>query len=563
MKDFAENNKKLLIGAGIASTALAAGIYFMRRGTVKNINSTPLYFQWKYDEDFTKQNISLYKEEAIRRSQLIENVKYKLFLSFGKKEGYSGKLTTQFNLKTHDFKEEDLFFDFQGKAVAGMTINGVETDHLFKGQRVYLNKDNIKEGKNTVELKFKNTYVQNSAGLHWFQDPEDERVYLFSHLEPFFCNRIFPCFDQPDIKAPLSLTVYCPDHNWVAVGNGKFRERFDLKTPKGKELVTNEDLQGLLKSDKGSFHVFEDTPLQSTYIYGFMAGEYHHFNNDDPEAQVPMKIFCRQSMKDQVPYKEKFRVVKEGIKFYENYFNVKYPFDKYDQIFCPEFRIGAMENIGVITFSERFLRKESEMSSELRTKHMYVTLHELAHMWFGDLVTMRWWEDLWLKESFADFMGALCISTVPELQNFKNTESFFLAFKFIALEFDSRFTTHPILAPIKHTEDAVNVFDPISYDKGASFIRMTNYMIGEKVMQEAAGNYLRKFQYQNTELSDFIECLGEAYKKAHDDDFDINKWTDSWLKTKGMNVIDIRITYTDDGKSIYFKRYSNVINYLI
>ena len=255
-------------------------------------------------------------------------------------------------------------------------------------------------------------------------------------------------------------------------------------------------------------------------------------------------------MKDYVDYKEQFRVVKEGIRFFEKYFDYPYPFDKYDQIYCPEFRIAAMENIGAITFTENFLIKQSEKSSEQLTRHMYVVLHELSHMWFGDLVTMKWWEDLWLKESFADYMGAMCISQAPSLTNYKNTEWIFIKFKFIGLKFDSRETTHPILAPIKNTEDATSVFDPISYDKGASFILMASYMLGEKVLQEAVQNYLKKFQFKNTVLSDFISWLEEAYMNHHKEKFDLQAWTDTWLKTKGLNILTPRITLSEDGKQI-------------
>ena len=263
-----------------------------------------------------------------------------------------------------------------------------------------------------------------------------------------------------------------------------------------------------------------------------------------------MKIFCRQSVKEMVPFREQFRVVKEGMNFFGNYFNLKYPFDKYDQIYCPEFRIGAMENIGAITFSEKFLVPLDERTSEHDTRHMYVALHELSHMWFGDLVTMKWWEDLWLKESFADFMGATCITQAPALANFKNSECLFIGFKFIALDFDSRYFTHPILAPIKHTEDAANVFDQISYDKGASFILMASYMVGQKVMQEATSKYLNKYKYKNTVLNDYIDCMEEAYKNHHNDNFNVRAWTDTWLKTKGLNILEPRISLSANGKTI-------------
>jgi len=252
VKNFYDDNKPLVIGAGVAAAALAAGIYFMRSSTTKvQQRSQPLFFRWMYDKGASSKNdkveISLYKTEAMVRSQLIKDVKYNLFLSFGLKDGFKGQITTNFKLNSEEFKDGDLFLDFQGKAIADFKINGKYVDCRYEDQRVYFPKDHLKVGKNEVSLKFKNTYVTNSAGLHWFQDPTDDRVYLFSHLEPFFCHRIFPCFDQPDIKAPLSLAVHCPKREWVAIANGKFKERFDYDTK-------NEKVSGFLTATTINLH---------------------------------------------------------------------------------------------------------------------------------------------------------------------------------------------------------------------------------------------------------------------------------------------------------------------
>jgi aminopeptidase N len=340
---------------------------------------------------------------------------------------------------------------------------------------VFFPKEKLTEGANTVSLKFKNTYVNNSAGLHWFEDPANQKVYIFSHLEPFFCHRVFPCFDQPDVKAPLKLTMHCPLTEWVAIGNGTLKEKHDFETEEAQKFISDNSLEDLVGMESGSIHFFNETPAQSSYIYALMAGEYHCFENDDPEAQVPMRIFVRETLKQHVNHKEMFRVVKEGIKFYEDFFGYPYPWGKYDQIYCPEFRISAMENIGAITFTELFVSDPKEMTTLFRTRIYYVVLHELSHMWFGNLVTMKWWEDLWLKESFADFMSALCINTVDALSNFECREGIFLSFSTMAMDFDETPATHPILSNVKNTEDATNVFDHISYRKGARFI---NFLVG-------------------------------------------------------------------------------------
>lgn len=482
LKEFYQENKKLVIGAGVATVAISAGAILLKgKKRIAYKDPTPLFFRWKHDPDFKKENISLYQTESIRRAELISDVKYNLFLSLAFKEGFNGRLITEFSINSEEFKDDEVFLDFQGQAIAEFEVNGESVPPKFERQRVFLPKDHLVNGKNRVSFIFKNTYVQNSAGLHWFSDPVDDKVYLFSHLEPFFCHRIFPCFDQPDIKAPLTLSVHCPSEEWVAIGNGKHLSKHSIDSPEAKCFIARNKLGDILRTQSGSLHFFSDSPLQSSYIYGFFIGSYHCFENTDPDSPTPMKLYVRQTMKDEIDPEERFRVITEGIKFYEDYFEYKFPFEKYDQIYCPEFRIGAMENVGAISFNENFLGKESELTSEAKTRHSYVALHELSHMWFGDLVTMKWWNDLWLKESFADYMSATCISSVSSLANYKNSECIFLKLKFSALEFDSRSTTHPILAQIKHTEDATSVFDQISYHKGASFIRLMSNMFGEEV----------------------------------------------------------------------------------
>ena len=258
-------------------------------------------------------------------------------------------------------------------------------------------------------------------------------------------------------------------------------------------------LKNLVNSDeKFWLHKFEQCPAISTYIYNMCAGQFDVIENPDKDAVVPMRIFLRASKRDNIDDTELFRVVNEGIKFYEEYTGVKYPWQKYDQIFCPEFRIGAMENVGAITFNDGYLQPKDATTDYLRLMLHYVALHELAHMWFGDLVTMEWWNDLWLKESFADFMAGTNITRNPAFANYKNSDQLFLNFLLHALSADIKKTTHPIQSVVNNTEDAVNVFDQISYEKGASFIKQLSNFVGEKVLTDGMNEYFTKFALKNT-----------------------------------------------------------------
>ena len=291
LKEFYDENKKLVVGVGAASVALSFGALWIRSKTrpLKQYNyPSPLFFNWKYDKDFVKENISLYKVEAEKRSELISDVTYDLFLSLALRKEFNGKLTTQFYLKSKEFEEDDIFMDFQGRAMVHQ-INGKPSKGEFKGHRIYLPRDELKRGYNQVTIMFKNTYVQNSAGLHWFQDPADDNIYLFSHLEPFFCHRIFPCFDQPDLKAVLALSVHTPSKDWVAIGNASLKTKYDLESDEAQKYLTENNIKDILKARSGSLHLFNKSPLQSSYIYGFHFGDYHCFENTDLDAQVPMK----------------------------------------------------------------------------------------------------------------------------------------------------------------------------------------------------------------------------------------------------------------------------------
>ncbi|MFH1325349.1 MAG: aminopeptidase N, partial [archaeon] len=346
------------------------------------------------------------------------------------------------------------------------------------------------------------------SGLHQFIDPEDKSEYLFSDFEPYQAHRMFPCFDQPDLKAVFNLTVEAP-RDW--------------------EIISNE--KGNVKKGKTKIAKFNETKKISTYLFHVSAGNYEYF--DDSYKGMRMRIYFRKTMKKLIPREEMFRVTKQGLKFYSNFFNYPYPFSKYDQIFVPEFNSGAMENPGAITFTESYLVRHKPTRTD-RAKLANTITHEMAHMWFGDLVTMKWWDDLWLNESFADFMSYL---VMVKATDFKDAWEDFYARKSWAYYQDQLITTHPIVANAEDTDIAFANFDGISYAKGASVLKQLMFYIGEKNFRKGVRNYFKKYQWQNTELKDFLKCLEEVYKD------DVAKWFDNWIKTTGVNSVTADINF--------------------
>ena len=316
----------------------------------------------------------------------------------------------------------------------------------FERHRIYLPADLLLAGgQNTVQFEFKNTYVTNSAGLHYYKDPKDQKVYIYSHLEPFFCHRFFPCFDQPSVRAALKLSVVVPSADWNLIANGEETavKRTQVRSPEAQRVISESQFD-LLTTD-GYLWDFKECPPISSYIYCLCAGEFTEIKNQAADAPTPMRIFVRESKADYVDSAEVFRLISEGIPFYKVLFGYEFPFAKYDMIYVPEFRIGAMENVGAVTFTDKVLIPKDERTDSSDFMHAYIHLHELAHMWFGDLTTMHWWNDLWLKESFADFCSVTCMSETASIKaRYPDPELRFLDFMANALSADLKPTTHPI-----------------------------------------------------------------------------------------------------------------------
>ncbi|XDD46450.1 aminopeptidase N [Leptospira sp. WS39.C2] len=456
--------------------------------------------------NFTSPKYHLTLQEAEYRYETIENIKYNLDIQLSPKESFTGKVNIQFVGK----KIRDLRLDyFQGEIKSIIFNDEPLNDFVYKNGQIQLPSDRLMIGNNTLSITFETPYAKTGNGLHKFVDPDDKETYIYSQFEAFHANKMFPCFDQPDLKANFQLQVTAPK-NWKVIST-------TLPTSVNK----NDNPDELT-------HNFPESKKISTYVFSLHAGPYQVW--EDKFESIPLRLFVRKTLAKYVEPKDWFTFTKEGFAFFNSYFGIPYPFEKYDQIIVPEFNFGAMENVAAVTFSERFVSRAS-MTRSQRENLSDVVLHEMAHMWFGNLVTMKWWNGLWLNESFATYMASLAQAKNSEFQ--ETWISFFEKMKQWAYEEDGFSTNHPVEAKVNDTEEAFTQFDGITYGKGASVLKQLVFFIGEESFQKGVQNYLRKYSYSNSTLHDFLKELEFV------SGFSMKKWSKDWLETKGTNQITL------------------------
>lgn len=443
--------------------------------------------------------------EARARKTRLSDVAYQLRVKIGDNEDiFSGRSQIFFQLKDAG---QPLRVDFFEGTVSKITMNGQAVPLTAKQKYwIELPVQVLKIGSNNLEIEFTQSYSKQGQGLHRFKDPKTSEVFLYSQFETFDANRFMPCFDQPDLRSTLSLQVEAPD-SWQVITTTL--ETGKVPTKNGFQLWT-----------------FEKTPQISTYLFSLHAGPYKVWT--DRYEDIPLRIFARPSMAAFVPVKEWFQVTKQGLKFFNEYFAYKYPFKKYDQLFVPEFNAGAMENVGAVTFTENYLPR-STPTREQRKGAIETLLHEMAHMWFGNVVTMSWWNDLWLNESFATYMANLAMVESTEYKD--GWVDFFVGAKTWAYWEDALPTTHPIEAPIPNVKSAFANFDGITYGKGAAVLKQLSAYMGAEQFRRGLQLYIRKHAFQNTELKDFIGSL-QAFTTN-----DLNLWADRWLRQSGTDQV--------------------------
>ncbi|MEU6541980.1 aminopeptidase N [Streptomyces sp. NPDC046859] len=410
------------------------------------------------------------------------------------------------------------FADLIAPRVTSVSLNGRDLDpsEVFDGSRIVL-EDLAADNELVVDAQC--AYSRTGEGLHRFVDPEDGEVYLYTQYEPADSRRVFANFEQPDLKAPFRFEVRAPEQ-WTVWSNG------------AGELAD------------GVWRFAETKPI-STYITCVVAGPYHYVTDsytrelaDGGRLEIPLGAMCRKGLAPHFDADDVFLITKQGLDFFHDHFDYPYPFGKYDQAFVPEYNLGAMENPGLVTFREEYIfrGKVTRASYEGRANTI---LHEMAHMWFGDLVTMEWWDDLWLKESFADFMGTFANVGATRFKDawitFANRR------KAWAYRADQLPSTHPITADIRDLEDAKLNFDGITYAKGASVLKQLAAYVGQDAFLEGARRYFKRHAYGNTRLGDLLSVLEETSGR------DMGAWARSWLQTAGVNALTPQVLLDPEG----------------
>ena len=467
----------------------------------------------------------LTREEARERAGLVTVDSYEVDLDFTRGgEEFGSTCVVRFACSQAG---ANTYVDLVAERIHEVTLNGVPLDVSgFVGDRLELPglaADNVL----TVSGDF--AYTHESRGVHRSVDQADGKVYLFTEFFPAEARRVFAAFDQPDLKATFAFTVTAPDH-WLVLSNSATPE--PEPTPGRPGAAT---------------WSFPPTPRLSSYVASFVAGEYAYVQDTFTTRrgqQIPLGVACRASLAEHLEAEDMFEITKQGLDFYTDLFDMDFPFTKYDQIFVPEFYAGAMENAACVTFSEVYLFR-SRTSIVMYEQRARTVLHEMAHMWFGDLVTMRWWGDLWLNESFADFCGTYACTEAT-----KFTDAWVLYSiqrKTWGYEQDRQPSTHPIVADAPSLGVAVANFDGISYAKGGSTLKQLVAYVGTKEFFAGVRAYFAEHAWNNAEFADLLAALEAASGK------DLRDWAEAWLETAGPSTLRAEFEVDDTDRFTSFR----------
>ncbi|MDT0403676.1 aminopeptidase N [Streptomyces edwardsiae] len=442
----------------------------------------------------------LTRDEAQNRARLLDVHRYtiELDLTTGD-ETFDSRTLITFSART----DADTFVELKPAELRSVTLDGqpLDTDSL-DGNRLPLK--NLTAGAHELRVDASMRYSRTGEGMHRFTDPTDGETYVYTQLFLDDVQRVFAAFDQPDLKAVFELTVTAPRH-WTVLANG----------------ITEHTGDGVWRAAA--------TPLISTYLVAVAAGPWHSVRTE--HRGLPFGIHCRRSLAPHLDTDtdELLDITRACFDRYHEKFEEPYPFDSYDQAFVPEFNAGAMENPGLVTFRDEFVYRSAVTDTERQTRAMVIA-HEMAHMWFGDLVTLRWWDDIWLNESFAEYMG---YQTLTEATRFTDTwTDFGVTRKPWGYDADQRPSTHPV-APkdVEDTASALLNFDGISYAKGASALRQLVVWLGEKDFLAGINTHFQRHRFGNAGLADFIDSLASATER------DVHAWADAWLRTTGVDTL--------------------------
>ncbi|MCS4532549.1 aminopeptidase N [Corynebacterium sp. ES2730-CONJ] len=478
-------------------------------------------------------SINLTQVEAAQRSRMLHIKHYDFHIDITGDTHFPATTTVDFEVK----EEGSTFIDLVASEVSSVTLDGEDiTRQAVRNDNVYdatngLSLDNLSVGSHQLTVVSTMEFSHTGQGLHRFVDPVDEEVYFYTQFEPADAKRVFACFDQPDLKATYSIHVTAPAH-WKVITNAP---------------------QVMSEADKGvaTFSSEIDYPL-STYLVAICSGDYHMASDlwhgtlthhqetpaaEHTELEIPLAIYCRKSLSDHLDADAIFLETKQGFDFYHENFGMAYPFGKYDQLFVPEFNAGAMENAGAVTFRDEYIftSKNTRTAYERRCETI---LHEMAHMWFGDLVTMRWWDDLWLNESFATW--AACVSQSEATQYDTAWVTFATDTKAWAYKQDMLPSTHPISTDASDMETAEQNFDGITYAKGASVLKQLQAYVGREAFFAGVRQHFANHAFGNATFADLLHALSASSGR------DLSDWAAQWLKTTGINELRADFSVQDN-----------------
>ncbi|MEO7058479.1 MAG: aminopeptidase N [Lapillicoccus sp.] len=464
---------------------------------------------------------NLTREEAAARADLVSVATYDIELDL------TTGATTFDTTSTISFSataDAETFVDFVGDAVRSITLNGVDLDPATQWADSRIALPGL-AADNVLVVVATGAYTNTGEGLHRFVDPVDGEVYLYSQFEVPDSRRVFAVFEQPDLKATFAFTVHAPSH-WQIVSNSPTPEATDVAERHGIPSAT---------------WAFPPTPRLSSYVTALVAGPYDVVRDEvqSRAGTVPLAIYARKSLMGHVDADNIFACTKTGFDFFEKEFDSAYPFAKYDQIFTPEYNAGAMENAGCVTITEAYVFR-SKVSESTVERRALTILHELAHMWFGDLVTMQWWDDLWLNESFAEWA-----STVAQAEATTEWPDAWTTFqsheKTWAYEQDQLPSTHPVYADIRDLEDVLVNFDGITYAKGGSVLKQLVAYVGRDAFTAGLRTYFAKYAWGNTRFADLLTEFEAGSGR------DLGTWSELWLKTAGVNTLHLEVETDEAG----------------
>ena len=466
----------------------------------------------------------LTQAEAAARAAAVSKVSYSIRLALrAGSTTFTGRSVIRFTLSQP--AEGPIFLCFRGETIHAMPLNGSDVAKPnWNGYRLTLDAALLKRGaENLLEVEYENPFDTGGDGVFRFVDPEDGAEYIYTNFEPYEAHRMAPLFDQPDIKAQLTLEVLAPEA-WAVMANGAERS------------------VSAVDADGRTLRTFAETPPLATYLFAMTAGAYvgerREVRLPGRAEPIPVGLWSRRSLAKHLEHDRFQEMTEQAFAYYGALFGREYPFDKLDHVYCPEFNVGAMENVGLITYTERYIFRSTPTASDV-TDLAEVVFHEIAHMWFGNLVTMRWWDDLWLNESFATYVSYLCLTEGAQYPD--AWREFNVQLKAWALREDDAPTTHPIAGRVLDTDQTFLNFDGITYGKGGAVLKQLGARLGRDGFAAGLRLYFQRHAFANATLADFLAALEEGSGVP------LAEWSDQWLRTSGPNRFSAHVTEAPGG----------------